>query len=293
MTEEGVIYKVLSGFYYVKTKNGMLECRARGKMRHDGLTPMTGDKVICEAGNDNKGVVLEIKERKNFFIRPAVANIDLLVFVASDTNPVTDPYLIDRVSVVTDILNCGILICINKTDIEPADDLFDIYSACGIPVIKTSAKDLTGIDELRAAIDGKICAFTGNSGVGKSSLLNVLCPGLNQKVDIVSDKLGRGKHTTRHVELFPLGNDTFVIDTPGFASYELDMLSNVRSNQLQYHFVEFQDYLGKCRFNNCNHINEPDCIIREMVNVGKIHRERYESYCRMYRDLKNDEVEWD
>ena len=202
---QGVIIKALSGFYYVKTESGTVECRARGRFRLDGSSPLVGDRVEISLDANGKGRVDKLLPRKNFFIRPAVANIDLLIAVASEVNPVTDPFLIDRVTAFAEHMGCEVLICINKSDAARVSRLRDIYATSGYRVIETSAVTGEGVEELRGCIAGKVCAFSGNSGVGKSSLLNALEPGLGLETGVVSEKLGRGRHTTRHVEIFPAG----------------------------------------------------------------------------------------
>ena len=279
---EGVIVKALSGFYYVQTDERLLECKARGRFRLDGTSPLVGDRVECSLDAHGKGRIDRIFERRNFFIRPAVANVDALVFVAANTNPVTDPFLIDRVSVIAESAGCELIVCINKTDVDPADELYGIFTAAGFTVVRTSVPDGTGIDALRREIAGKICAFTGNSGVGKSSIMNALSPGLNIKTAEVSEKLGRGKHTTRHVELFDIGGGTYAADTPGFASFDIEMMEIIPKEQLQFDFVEFATYIGECRFNNCAHLKEPGCAVTQAVADGKIMPSRYRSYERLY-----------
>lgn len=279
---EGVIVKALSGFYYVQTAERLLECKARGRFRLDGTSPLVGDRVECSLDAHGKGRIDRVFERRNFFIRPAVANVDALVFVAANTNPVTDPFLIDRVSVIAESAGCELIVCINKTDVDPADDLYGIFTAAGFTVVRTSVPDGTGIDVLRREIAGKICAFTGNSGVGKSSIMNALSPGLNIKTAEVSEKLGRGKHTTRHVELFDIGGGTYAADTPGFASFDIEMMEIIPKEQLQFDFVEFAPYIGECRFNNCAHLREPGCAVTQAVADGKIMPSRYRSYERLY-----------
>jgi len=278
----GTIIKALSGFYYVSSENKIYECRARGKFRLDGTSPLVGDAVSFNVDSNNKGYIDAVQERRNFFIRPAVANIDALVFIAANTNPVTDPFLIDRVSVIAEEAGCELIVCINKTDIDTADELYDIYTAAGFTTIRTSAETGEGIDELKAALKGKISAFTGNSGVGKSSLLNSIVPELGLEVGVVSEKLGRGKHTTRHVELFSIGDDTFVADTPGFASFDIIMMNTIEKQELQHYFREFKKHLGDCRFNDCAHLKEPGCAVTEALKSGEIMRSRYESYVRLY-----------
>lgn len=279
---EGVIVKALSGFYYVQTVERLLECKARGRFRLDGTSPLVGDRVECSLDAHGKGRIDRVFERRNFFIRPAVANVDALVFVAANTNPVTDPFLIDRVSVIAESAGCELIVCINKTDVDPADELYGIFTAAGFTVVRTSVPDGTGIDALRREIAGKICAFTGNSGVGKSSIMNALSPGLNIKTAEVSEKLGRGKHTTRHVELFDIGGGTYAADTPGFASFDIEMMEIIPKEQLQFDFVEFAPYIGECRFNNCAHLKEPGCAVTQAVADGKIMPSRYRSYERLY-----------
>lgn len=288
----GIIIKALSGFYYVHTDDGIVECKARGRFRLDGTSPLVGDRVQCSLDAAGKGRIDHVEERRNWFIRPAVANIDALVFVAANTNPVTDPFLIDRVSVIAEDSNCELIVCINKTDIDPGNELNSIFKKAGFTVISTSCETGEGVEELRRAMKGKVCAFTGNSGVGKSSILNVLLPGINIRTGEVSDKLGRGKHTTRHVELYDLGEDTYVADTPGFASFDLEMMNIIPKDQLQYDFIDFEPYIGKCRFNNCAHLHEPGCAVTEAVNEGFISASRYRSYQRLY-ELSAQHKSWE
>lgn len=290
--KDGVIIKALSGFYYVQTDEGVLECKARGRFRLDGTSPLVGDRVRCSLDAAGRGRIDSVMERRNFFIRPAVANIDALIFVAANVNPVTDPYLIDRVSVIAEEADCELILCINKTDLDPGEELELVYRAAGYPVILTSAGTGRGVEELREAIRGKICAFTGNSGVGKSSLLNRLAPGLSLKTAEVSEKLGRGKHTTRHVELFDLGEDTWLADTPGYASFELEMMKVIPKEELAADFRDFRPYLGTCRFPDCAHRKEPGCAVTEAVRAGQIAPSRYRSYERLY-ELSAQHKSWE
>ena len=279
---EGIIVKALSGFYYVESAGGRIECKARGRFRLDGSSPLVGDRVQYNVDANGKGMIDRLEERKNWFIRPAVANIDTLVFIAANTNPVTDPFLIDRISVIAAEADCELLICINKCDVDPGDRLFEIFTGAGFPVVRTSAVTGEGMQELRRALSGKVCAFTGNSGVGKSSILNTLLPGAGIKTAEVSDKLGRGKHTTRHVEIYALGEDTYIADTPGFSSLDVTMTNTILKEQLQYDFIDFAPYLGHCRFHDCAHLREPDCAVTQAVRDGKISESRYRSYARLY-----------
>lgn len=289
---EGIIIKALSGFYYVQTAEGVVACKARGKFRLDGTSPLVGDRVSLVRDKNGSGRIDAVAERRNFFIRPAVANIDALVFIAANVNPVTDPFLIDRVAVIAHEAGCELIICVNKVDLDQGDELFDIFTAAGYHVIRTSAETGEGAEELRWAMCGKVCAFTGNSGVGKSSILNILLPDAAIPTDAVSDRLGRGKHTTRHVELYPLGEDTFVADTPGFASFEISMMQAITKEQLQYDFPEFSPYIGQCRFTDCAHLKEPDCAVRRALEEGKIGKSRYASYVRLY-ELTAKQKPWE
>lgn len=289
---DGIITKALSGFYYVTTENGIVECRARGRFRLDGSSPLVGDKVSCSLDSNGKGRIDRVFERKNWFIRPAVANIDTLVFIGANTNPVTDPFLVDRISVIASEAGCELVVCINKTDIDSGDRLYEVFTKAGFPVVRTSAETGEGIDKLRTLLMGKVCAFTGNSGVGKSSILNVLLPDADIKTGEVSEKLGRGRHTTRHVELYDLGENTYIADTPGFASLDVAMTCTILKENLQYDFIDFEPYIGRCRFNDCAHLKEPGCAVREAVENGEISKSRYRSYQRLY-DLSAQHKFWE
>ena len=278
---EGRILRSLSGFYDVQTQEGLITCRARGILRREGNSPLTGDlvEITVEKG---KGMVEKILPRKNHFIRPAVANVDALVIFAANVNPVTEPFLIDRVAAIAGDQNVQAVLCVNKCDLDPAMDLVRIYEHAGFPVICTSAETGEGVEDLRALLEGKLTAFTGNSGVGKSSILNRLAPELQLETGEVSEKLGRGRHTTRHGELYRLGENTYVADTPGFSSFDTDQMELILKENLQYAFPDFGSYLGKCRFDDCSHRREPDCAVRAAVEAGEIERSRYESYLKLY-----------
>ena len=279
---EGIIIKAISGFYYVAAEGQIIDCKARGRFRLDGSSPLVGDRVQCSLDANGKGRVDVVYERKNWFIRPAVANIDTFVFIAANTNPVTDPFLIDRFSVIAAEAGCELIICINKTDLDPGDSLYAIFTKAGFPVVRTSAETGAGLEELTQLLNGKVCAFSGNSGVGKSSIINALLPDAHIKTAEVSEKLGRGKHTTRHVELYALGADTYIADTPGFASLDVTMTNVILKEQLQYDFPDFEPYLGRCRFLDCAHLKEPDCAVTAAVTAGEISQSRYRSYARLY-----------
>ena len=283
----GRIEKALSGCYYVNTGEEILQCRARGKFRRQGLNPLVGDWAEALPLGNGEGMIEAIEPRKNQFDRPAAANIDQLVIIASGAIPVTDPYLIDRISAIAALKGCQILVVLNKCDLDAAEELYRLYRASAIPVLRISAATGEGMQELRAAISGKLNAFTGNSGVGKSSILNSLLPELALPVGEVSKALGRGRHTTRHVELFSLGNDTYVIDTPGFSSFETDELNFELKERLPETFPEFAPYLGNCRFVGCKHVKEKGCAVLEAVKRGDIPTGRHKSYVRLYEELKN------
>ena len=287
----GRIEKALSGFYYVNTGGGTLQCRARGKFRREGLSPLVGDWVqIRELGN-GEGFVEAVEERRNQFARPAAANIDQLVILASAAIPVTEPYLIDRIASIAALKGCQVLLCLNKCDLNSADELYDIYSRSAIPVLRISAVTGQGLDALRTAIRGKLNAFTGNSGVGKSSVLNALLPSLDLPVGEVSKALGRGRHTTRHVELFSLGEDTYIIDTPGFSSFDTAEMDLALKQHLPETFPEFAPYVDDCRFTGCTHTKEKGCRVLQAVKEGLIPASRHRSYVRLFDELK-DVKEW-
>ncbi len=289
--EEYRIIKALSGFYYVQTEDGVVECRARGRFRRQDQSPLVGDFVRITRQAD-KGVLEELLPRKNAFIRPAVANIDQLVVLASCAIPVTEPFLIDRVLAIAQLQSVPALVVVNKDDLAPAQPLAEIYRRAGVPVLVTSAETGEGIDALRDALAGKLSCLTGNSGVGKSSLLNRACPQLSLPVGEVSEKLGRGRHTTRHIELYSLGNDTFVADTPGFSAFDTERMELVHKEQLQYAFPEFAPYLGHCQFPDCAHRKEPGCAVRRALAEGRIGQTRYDSYERLY-ELASQLKEWE
>lgn len=278
-TQTGRIVKSLSGFYDVQTEQGIITCRARGHMRR-GDSPLAGDfaQISVEHG---KGMLEKILPRKNSFVRPAVANLDLLVIFAANVNPITEPFLIDRVAAIAGDQEVPVCVCVNKCDMDPGEGLARIYRRAGYTVIQTSAETGLGVQELKAILAGKFAAFTGNSGVGKSSILNALAPELKLPVGQVSEKLGRGRHTTRHVQIYQIG-DALVADTPGFSSFDTDQMEVILKENLQYAFPEFGAYLGGCQFRDCTHRAEPGCAVTQALERGEIEKTRYESYLRLY-----------
>ena len=287
MMAEGTIMKALSGFYYVDDGASVYTCRGRGRLRHIKMTPLVGDRVRFTPSLDGSpGTLDEILPRRNEFFRPAVANIDQLVIIASEAVPVTDPFLIDRVAAIAQSRNCQCIICINKCDLADGQKLAGIYQRAGFPTLRISAETGEGLEELRSLITGKVSAFTGNSGVGKSSILNALDPEFHLQVGEVSDALGRGRHTTRHVELYHLACGAEVVDSPGFSSFETEELNLELKHHLPETFREFQLYLDSCRFVGCSHTKEKGCAVREALEAGKIQPSRYQSYLRLFEELK-------
>lgn len=286
---EGVIRKALSGFYYVQSGEDLITCRARGKFRHKKQTPLVGDRAAVTVQPDGSGSLDEILPRTNFFRRPAVANVDQLVIIASGAIPVTDPFLIDRIAALAEQKGCEPILCINKWDLVPAEDLYEIYAEAGFHVLRTSAVTGQGMEELRALLAGKTSAFTGNSGVGKSSILNALDPAFSLATGEISEKLGRGRHTTRHVELFPVSGG-LIADTPGFSSFEDDEL--LEKDRLPAAFREFRPYLEDCRFVGCSHRKEKGCAVLAALDRGEISPSRHRSYVRLY-DMADAVKPWE
>lgn len=282
----GVLVKAISGFYYVSCEGNVYECKARGNFRKAGISPVVGDNVVFDQTDSLHGVVEQVLPRKNVMIRPLVANIDKLFIVSSFETPAPDTLAIDRITALAVYNGIEPIIVFNKSDMGSFDDLYNCYKKSGFKVFVVSAKSNIGIEDLKKEIDGNICAFSGNSGVGKSSLLNAICPELNLKTGEVSQKLGRGRHTTRHTELFALKNG-YVVDTPGFSSIETtEDLYDFKQN-LIYCFKDFSDYLTDCKFASCSHTNEKGCAVISAVKSGLIQPSRHNSYVTLYNELKN------
>lgn len=294
---EGIIVKANSGFYYVKklsngedTESGIIECHARGIFRKKHLSPLVGDRVSVTM-EANSGTIEEIHGRKNSLIRPPVANIDFLMIVASTTQPVPNLLVIDRLTVTAREKGIEPYVVFSKGDLEEVGDLCDIYNKAGITSFAASGKTGEGIEKIKKLIKGRVGAFTGNSGVGKSTILNALEPSLSLDTGEISKKLGRGRHTTRIVELFSVCGG-FIADTPGFASLDLLKFEPVLKDDLQYAFPEFEPYINKCRFTGCSHTKENGCAVLEAVKSGIIPKSRHESYLAMYEEAKNIK-EWE
>ncbi|MBQ9616790.1 MAG: ribosome small subunit-dependent GTPase A [Oscillibacter sp.] len=282
----GRIRKALSGFYYVESDGETLTCRARGKFRKDGVSPLVGDRVEVRELGAGEGLLQRVLPRRNAFSRPAVANIDQMVIIASAAPPVTDPFLIDRMMSVAVFKDCQVLLLLNKCDLNPADRLYDIYRAAGVETLRVSAETGEGIDALQTLLQGKLSAFTGNSGVGKSSILNELCPAFGLQTGEISDALGRGRHTTRHIEIYNLPGGGEAVDTPGFSSFETEELNLELKAHLPETFPEFGPYLSECRFAGCSHTKERGCAVLDALRRGEIQPSRHSSYVRLYEELK-------
>ena len=286
---QGKIIKGIAGFYYVHVvESGVYECKAKGVFRKDGLHPLVGDNVEMEVTHekDMEGNIMKILPRKNELVRPAVANIDQALVVFSVTKPKPHFNLLDRFLVMMEAKEIPVVLCFNKADIAKDPEiaaLKNIYEECGYPLLFTSAKEEENIDGLEECLRGKTTAIAGPSGVGKSSLINLLQDEVKMETGSISRKIERGKHTTRHSELIMLGKDSYIMDTPGFSSLYVD---DIGKEELKYCFPEFAPYEGKCRFNGCGHIHEPGCAVKQAVEEGKIHRVRYDDYAMMYRELQ-------
>ncbi|WMM26749.1 ribosome small subunit-dependent GTPase A [Tissierella sp. MB52-C2] len=284
---EGIIVKGIGGFYYVKTKDEIIECRARGVFREENLTPLIGDKVrIRISDEDNTGYIEEIYPRNSQLLRPPVANITQAVIVMSIKKPDINTWLLDRFLLMAEYEKLEVTICLNKSDLDldNASRLKNIYETAGYKVIMTSAINHIGIEELKEILSGNISVFAGPSGAGKSSLLNGVNKNFKLQTGDVSSKTKRGKHTTRHVELLELDNNTFVLDSPGFSSLNVDFIEE--ESELREYFREIKKYGEKCRFISCLHGNEPDCEVKNQVEKGNISKERYENYLLFLEEIK-------
>lgn len=277
----GIIVKGIGGFYYVKCEDGIVyECKARGVFRKQNIKPVIGDKVEIEVLK-GKGNIIKIGERRTCLVRPPVSNVDNLMIVAAAKDPDPDFALIDKMLVTAEFKGIKPIICINKTDLDDGNEILAAYEKTGYPIVTVSTYEDRGIDDLREVLKDKVTAFAGLSGVGKSSILNKLIESEAETGDI-SDKIKRGRHTTRHVELFELEGGGFIFDTPGFSSFEPE---NIKAGELYECFPEMRGVCG-CRFKGCAHINEPDCVVKEMVKKGEIPIKRYENYKEIYEMLK-------
>jgi ribosome biogenesis GTPase len=281
MTLRGRLIRSVSGFYTIRTDdNGDFICKARGLFRLKGISPLAGDFVTIQVQPDGSGIITDVEERRNELVRPPVCNIDKLVLLISEALPRTDPVIIDKMTAFAAYRSIDVVLLLNKTDLEPGDKLFEIYLAAGFPILKISALTGEGLDGIWPLIKDKCVALAGNSGVGKSALLNALEGGAPRPTGEVSERLGRGRHTTRHVELYSLPYNVLAADTPGFAA--LDTVEPIPAAELAGCFTDFRPYLDGCRFNGCLHgEGQTDCAVRDALLAGKIHSSRYESYVRL------------
>ncbi len=277
----GIIIKGIGGFYYVKVSDSIYECKARGVFRKDKIVPMVGDRAEIEV-NGGKGNITKILPRKSVLVRPPVANVDTMLLVAAAAAPEPNLTLIDKMLVNAAAAHIAAAVCINKTDLAARRDISGIYKSAGYEIFSVSAQTCTGIDSLRSYLASKTTAFAGLSGVGKSSILNIITDSAMETGE-VSEKIMRGRHTTRHVELLELDGGGFVFDTPGFSSLEVE---GIKAEDLWQYFPEIQSVNGECRFRGCSHINEPDCAVKELVKSGEMALSRYNSYTELYNKLK-------
>ena len=291
MQLNGIILKGIGGFYYVETAEGVFECKAKGRFRREKLTPLAGDKVLVSVNENAENTIDEVKARKNFLLRPPVANIDNLLIVVSTCEPAPNTLVIDKMTALAERNGITPIIAFSKTDLASAEAYIDIYKTTGYSLFSVSLDDKSDLEKIRDLLSGKLTAFTGNSGAGKSTLINALCPSLELSTAQISSKLGRGRHTTRQAEIFHIG-DGLIVDTAGFSS--IDLISNdpILKDDLALYFPEFQDYIGQCKFTSCAHIGEKGCKVCEMVDSGVISKNRHNNYIQLYNEAKNIK-EWE
>lgn len=284
----GLIIKSIGGLYTVESPDGIYECVPRGVFRKEGKSPCVGDRVEF---SDEK-VITKILPRKNHIIRPPLANMDQLFFVVSVCEPSPNLTLLDKFIAIAEFKNIKPVVVLTKVDLDRSDNIYNIYSNAGIDVVVIDYNDGSGKEQIKEMLKGKISAFTGNSGVGKSTLLNAIDSSLELQTGEISKKLGRGRHTTRHAELYKLDNGGYIADTPGFSTFETNKYDIIRKEELSDCFIEFSEFSDNCRFNDCSHTKEKDCAVIQAVLDGIISRSRHESYCQMYEEAKNIK-EWE
>lgn len=289
----GKIIKGVGGFYYVHLHNNFIyECKAKGVFRNQNIKPMIGDDVDIDiiSEDDKIGNIIFIHERANSLIRPTVSNVSQAIIIFALSNPKPNYNLLDRFLIMMSLQHIETIICFNKSDLvceDEAEEIKAIYTSCGYEVLVTSVKETdeekNGIGKLKSKLENKTTVLAGPSGVGKSSIVNAVCPDMDAKTGSISDKIKRGKHTTRHTELMCIGEDTYILDTPGFSSL---FVEDIEPSDLKYYYNEFEPYAGKCRFNGCVHINEPDCAVKEALDKNIISSLRYENYKQLFNELK-------
>lgn len=282
----GMIIKAIGGLYTVEASEGIYECKARGAFRKQNISPVCGDDVEFGLEKDGSGVITKIDERRSLLIRPPLANLDLLVFVSSTCEPQPNTQLLDKFIAIAIYKNITPAVVFTKTDKQGADEYLEIYRSVGITALSVDNTTGEGCDAVRELISGRFSAFTGNTGVGKSSLLGNIFPDQSFATGEISRKLGRGRHTTRHVELFKLPEGGYVADTPGFSSFDTNRYDIIFKDELAGCFPEFTQYVGVCRFADCSHTSEKGCAVIEAVKSGAIPSSRHESYVAMYEEAK-------
>ncbi len=287
----GLVLRCVSGFYYVEVGDAVVTCRARGSFRRQGLTPVAGDRVTISRRAEGDGTVESVLPRKNCLVRPPVANVDVLVMVASVREPETNTLVLDKMIAIAEKQNICPVVVVSKTDLADPTELESVYRKAGLECFCVSVRQPQSLEPLRQRLAGQVCVFSGNSGVGKSSILNGLEPGLVLETGDISRKLGRGRHTTRTASLYRLANG-YLVDTPGFSSLDMEQVEPIRKEELPDCFREFAPYFGKCRFSGCAHYKEPGCAVRQAVERGEIAPSRYQSYVTLYEAVK-DKKEWE
>lgn len=291
MQQNGIIIKGIGGFYYVETADGIFECKARGAFRKAGLKPLAGDRVLISINDKAENTIEKIYDRKNSLDRPPVANVDKLFIVSSTCEPKPVLLLIDRLVALATVKSIEPIVVFTKNDLEDASEYIEIYSKAGIKAFSVSCVNGDNVELIRNELKGCISAFCGNTGVGKSSLLNAIDETLALKTGEISDKLGRGRHTTRHSEMIKVENG-YVADTPGFSSFDTVENEVILKEDLPFAFKEFEQYIGQCKFTSCLHVKDKGCRIIQAVSEGDISPSRHESYCAMLEEAKNIK-EWE
>ncbi len=279
--KSGIITKCLGGLYTVESPDGIYECKARGVFRAKGISPAVGDRVELRGG-----VITEVAGRRNYLIRPPLANLDQIIFIVSTVSPAPNFLILDKFIAIAEFKGIEPVVIITKTDLGDSSAVREVYSSIGITTLEVDYSDERSVQSVRDLLAGKVSAFTGNSGAGKSTLLNAVDPTLDIPTGEISKKLGRGRHTTRHAELYKLREGGYIADTPGFSTFETNRYDVIRKEELAGCFREFEDYRDECRFRDCSHTCEKGCAVIEAVKQGMIPEIRHQSYCAMYEEAK-------
>ncbi len=285
--QKGIIIKSIGGLYLVESPSGLFECKARGVFRNQGLTPYIGDDVIFE-----DGVINELLPRRNEIIRPPIANLDQIILIVSTCKPVPNILLMDKFIAISEYKGIKPIVMVTKIDLASFEQIFDIYKRVGVETLVVDYNNDESIQKIKQTLKGKISVFTGNSGVGKSTLMNAIDSTLSIPTGEISEKLGRGRHTTRHAELYKIKDGGYIADTPGFSTFETNKYDIIKKEELSSCFVEFREYMDDCKFKDCSHTKEKGCAVIEAVNNGDIVESRHKSYCHMYEEAKQIK-EWE